>query len=87
MAATVDYLFSFAVTAQVVDHHHFDQLFDAYILNERVCSFIEEYNTPALREIVERFAEAIERGVWHPRSNRVGDILAQLKSKNSGELV
>ena len=87
MAATVDYLFSFAVTAHVVDHHHFDQLFDAYIQNDRVRSFIEEYNTPAFYEIIERFEEAIERGVWHPRANKVGELLAQLKRNNSGEFL
>ncbi len=87
MAATVDYLFSFAVTSQVVGHHHFDQLFDAYILNQDVRRFIEEHNTPALLEIVERFEEAIERGVWHPRSNRVGELIAQLKRNDSGERI
>ena len=80
IAATVDYLFSFAVTAQVVEDHHFDLLFESYILDERVRSFIEEYNAPAFREIASRFEEAIERGVWHPHSNSVINFLAQLKS-------
>ena len=84
IAATVDYLFSFAVTAQVVSHHHFDQLFDAYMLNEKVRSFIKENNTSALNEIVDRFEEAIERGVWHPKTNKAGELLAQLKKSNSG---
>ena len=87
IAATVDYLFSFAVTAQVVEDHHFDLLFDAYMLNERVRSFIEEVNKPAFREIAARFDEAIERGVWHPRSNSVINFLAQIQGQNSGDLV
>jgi cobaltochelatase CobN len=57
------------------------------MLNENVRSFIEEYNAPAFREIAARFDEAIERGVWHPRSNSVINLLAQLKVQNSGELV
>jgi cobaltochelatase CobN len=80
IAATVDYLFSFAVTAQVVEDHHFDLLFESYILDGRVRSFIEENNAPAFREIAARFEEAIERGVWHPHSNSVINFLAQLKN-------
>jgi cobaltochelatase CobN len=31
IAATVDYLFAFAATTNAVRHHHFDQLYDAYL--------------------------------------------------------
>lgn len=75
IAATVDYLFAFAATARVVEDHHFDMLFDAYLQNEEVREFIAENNAPALEEIAERFEEAIERGFWHPRSNSVGALL------------
>ena len=34
IAATVDYLFAFAATAGVVEDHHFDLLFDAYLADE-----------------------------------------------------
>jgi cobaltochelatase CobN len=78
IAATVDYLFAFAATAKVVEDHHFDQLFEAYIGNERVRNFIENNNASALEEIARRFNEAIERGFWHPRSNNVNLLLAQL---------
>jgi cobaltochelatase CobN len=81
IAATVDYLFAFAATTKVVEDHHFDQLFAAYIEDERVRGFIEEYNAHALQEIAARFDEAIERGLWHPRSNSVNGLLAQLRDK------
>jgi len=87
IAATVDYLFAFAATAKVVEDHHFDQLFEAYIQNERVRDFIGNNNAPALREIAARFNEAIERGFWHPRSNNVNGLLAQLLNLRTGELV
>ena len=35
IAATVDYLFAFAATSGVVEDHHFDLLFDAYLGDER----------------------------------------------------
>ena len=75
IAATVDYLFAFAATARVVEDHHFDALFEAYLQNEEVRDFIAENNAPALSEIAKRFEEAIERGFWHPRSNSVGGLL------------
>ncbi len=78
MAATVDYLFAFAATAKVVRDHHFDQLFDAYLADEAVRDFIAENNPAALREMSERFEEAMERGLWHPRSNRAGELLGRL---------
>ena len=56
IAATVDYLFAFAATAKVVEHHHFDALYDAYLADERVRGFIADANPAALREIAERFS-------------------------------
>jgi cobaltochelatase CobN len=69
IAATVDYLFAFAATARVVEDHHFDALYEAYLADDRVRDFIAEANPAALREIAERFQEAIERGLWRPASN------------------
>jgi len=79
IAATVDYLFAFAATARVVESHHFDQLFEAYLGDPAVRAFMAEANAPALAETAERFAEAIERGFWHPRSNSALDLLTSLK--------
>ena len=76
IAATVDYLFAFAATSRVVDDHHFDALYDAYLVDQEVCDFIERYNPDALKEIAERFQEAIERGLWRPRANDVHHRLA-----------
>jgi cobaltochelatase CobN len=78
IAATVDYLFAFAATARVVEDHHFDALYDAYLADDRVRDFIAEANPAALREIAERFQEAIDRDLWRPRGNSVHDQLAAL---------
>ena len=86
IAATVDYLFAFAATAKVVEDHHFDQLFEAYLVDDEVRDFIEQNNAPALQEIAERFDEAIERGFWHPRANSVGDLLARLRNRVQEEM-
>ncbi|MEQ8396900.1 cobaltochelatase subunit CobN [Thalassobaculum sp.] len=78
IAATVDYLFAFAATARCVDDHHFEQLFDAYLENDAVREFLEDKNPAALKEIAERFQEAIDRDLWHPRRNAVQDRLAAI---------
>jgi len=69
MAATVDYLFAFAATADCVADHHFDLVFDAYLADAEVRDFIERHNPPALKEIAERLLEAQERNLWRPKSN------------------
>jgi len=69
IAATVDYLFAFAATTGAVRGHHFDMVESAFIEDEATRDFIAEHNAPALREIAERLQEAIDRGLWAPRSN------------------
>ncbi len=78
MAATVDYLFAFAATARAVGDHHFDAVFEAYVEDRGVRTFFHENNPAALREIAERLAEAVERGLWRPRSNSAHVVLADL---------
>jgi cobaltochelatase CobN len=77
LAATVDYLFGFAASTDAVANHHFDQLFAAYIEADEVRDFMAEVNPAALRETAARFAEAIRRGLWTPRSNRAADLIAE----------
>jgi cobaltochelatase CobN len=83
MAATVDYLFAFAATAQAVKDHHFDALFDAYLMDGRVREFLEENNPDALGEMADRFQEALDRDLWRPRRNTIHDDLAKLKREGA----
>jgi cobaltochelatase CobN len=78
IAATVDYLFAFAATAGVVENHHFDQLFDAYLVDDEVRGFMAGANPAALREMAQRFAEAVDRGLWQPRRNSAAALLDEL---------
>ncbi|MDF0602961.1 cobaltochelatase subunit CobN [Psychromarinibacter sp. C21-152] len=78
MAATVDYLFAFAATTGAVRDHHFDLVHAAFLEDEDTRDFIETHNAPALREIAERLTEAIERGLWTPRSNSARGLLERL---------
>ncbi|MDO8607823.1 MAG: cobaltochelatase subunit CobN [Phaeospirillum sp.] len=76
MAASVDYLFAFAATTHAVKDHHFDLVAEAYLEDEAVLSFLKDNNPAALAEIRARLREALERGLWHPRRNRVFDLLS-----------
>ncbi|OCP23078.1 MULTISPECIES: cobaltochelatase subunit CobN [unclassified Ensifer] len=69
IAATVDYMFAFAATTGAVRDHHFEAAYQAFIVDERVSSFLREKNPAALVELSERLLEAIDRNLWTPRSN------------------
>ena len=79
MAATLDYLFAFAATTGAVKGHHFDLVHQAFLEDEGTRAFIEDHNAPALREMAERLNEAIERGLWVPKSNSARALLDQLR--------
>lgn len=81
MAATVDYLFAFAATAHAVKDHHFDMLFDAYLGDQAVLDFLEQNNPDALAEMIDKFEEALARGLWQPRRNSLLNDLKNLKGE------
>ena len=76
IAATVDYLFAFAATARVIEDAHFEALYEAYLADDGVRGFMAAHNPAALAETSRRFLEAIERGLWRPRSNSAREALA-----------
>jgi cobaltochelatase CobN len=80
MAATVDYLFAFAATTRQVEAHHFAALYEAYIEDDAVRAFLQTANDAAYADMLARFAEAIERGLWTPRRNSVQAELERLQN-------
>ncbi|MEO0547010.1 MAG: cobaltochelatase subunit CobN [Pseudomonadota bacterium] len=80
MAATVDYMFAFAATTGAVKAHHFDAVYQAYIADDAVRTFLEEANPAALQELCDRLLEAQERGLWTARSNSAKFELEALQS-------
>ena len=81
MAATVDYLFAFAATARCVKDHHFDLVFQAFLDDDEVRTFLEENNPDALRDIADRLIEAQDRGLWSSRLNSTREILDQMTDR------
>jgi len=84
IAASVDYLFAFAATTHAVKDHHFDAVHAAFIEDEAVRDFMAQANPAALRETAARLAEALERGLWKPRSNSAGVLLAEIAGACNG---
>ncbi|MEA9993927.1 cobaltochelatase subunit CobN [Pseudomonas sp. 10B1] len=64
MAATVDFLFAFDATTQLIDDHQYALLADAYLLDPSTREFIQQHNPDALRDMTERLLEAQQRGLW-----------------------
>lgn len=78
MVATLDYLFAFAATTRAVGDHHFDQLYEAYLENDEVRSFLKDANPAGYREMLARFEDALDRGLWTPRRNSVHAALSAM---------
>ncbi|MGQ2968816.1 MAG: cobaltochelatase subunit CobN [Allorhizobium sp.] len=78
ITATVDYMFAFAATTGAVRDHHFEAVYQAFILDERVRDFMAEKNAPAQKELAERLIEAIDRGLWTPKSNSAKFTLSEM---------
>ncbi len=69
IAATVDYMFAFSATTGAVRDHHFEAVYQAFVVDEAVRDFMLDKNPDAFREMCERLQEAVSRGLWTPRSN------------------
>jgi len=80
IAATVDYLFAFAATTGAVRDHHFDAVYDAFIKDDNVRSFIADANPHALKDIADKLLEAVERNLWSPKSNSAKFKLEELRT-------
>ncbi|OJJ11836.1 cobaltochelatase subunit CobN [Alphaproteobacteria bacterium AO1-B] len=78
MVATLDYLFAFAATTRAVGDHHFDQLYEAYLDDEVVRDFLQDANPAGYQEMLARFQEALDRGLWTPRRNSTHAALNDL---------
>jgi cobaltochelatase CobN len=80
ITASVDYLFAFAAATGLVPSHHFDLAYEAFILDARVRAFMADANPDALKELADRLLEALDRGLWRPKSNSAGLTLAGLSA-------
>jgi cobaltochelatase CobN len=64
MAATVDYLFAYDATTDMIDNYQYEQVTDSLLLDPNNQAFMRDNNIHALQEMSERLLEAIQRGLW-----------------------
>ncbi|PRW62584.1 cobaltochelatase subunit CobN [Actinopolyspora mortivallis] len=64
LAATVDYLFGYDATTEVVGDWMYEKLAETYVFDEENQKFLTESNPWALHGIVERLLEAADRDMW-----------------------
>jgi cobaltochelatase CobN len=76
LAATVDYLFGFDATAGVVTDWMYEQLAENYVLDKDNQDFMKHANPWALRGIIEKLNEAVDRGLWQEPD---AELIAQLQ--------
>jgi cobaltochelatase CobN len=71
IARSVEALHGFAATLPIRLDRQFDLLFDATLANPDVDGFLQRENPAARAAMAARFAEARQRGLWHPARNAV----------------
>ena len=86
MAATVDYLFGYDATTDVVQDWMYEKLAETYALDEQNKKFMQQSNPWALHGIAERLLEAAERKMWAEPDKQVLDGLRQVYLETEGEL-
>jgi cobaltochelatase CobN len=75
--ATVDFMFAYAITTGAVKTHHFDLAFEAFVEDEATRNFIKQNNPFGFDELIDKFNDAIARGLWTPRSNSAYALLEE----------
>lgn len=86
MAATVDYLFGYDATTNVVADWMYEKLSESYVFDETNRKFMEQSNPWALHGIAERLLEAAERGLWEQPEQQTLEQLRQVYLETEGEL-
>lgn len=64
MSASIDYLFAYDATTQLVDNYQYEKVADALVFDKENLAFLQDNNPHALEEMAERLLEATQRGMW-----------------------
>jgi cobaltochelatase CobN len=86
LAATVDYLFGYDATADVVENWMYATLTERYALDPDMQAFFARSNPWGLRDIAERLLEAASRGMWAAPDPAMLEQLQQVYLRVDGDL-
>lgn len=78
LTATVDYLFGYDATAQVMDDWMYEDVAQAYAFDPVMSQFLRDANPWAQNAIAERLLEAATRGMWAEPRPETLDRLREL---------
>lgn len=84
MAATLDYLFAYDATTNLIDDFMYEGITESYLLTPENKEFIKQNNPWALKDMSERLLEAIQRGMWANPSNEIKKQLEDLYMEGEG---
>ena len=87
MAASVDYMFAYDATTNLIDDYQYQNVADALVFDEENQQFMKQHNVHALEEIAERLLEASQRGLWdgsEESAKKLQDLLLQLDAQQEG---
>lgn len=77
MSASVDYLFAYDATTNLIDDYQYQNVSDALVFDQENQQFLKDNNPNALEEMAERLLEACQRGLWQ-NDNGYGEKLQNL---------
>ena len=81
MTASVDYMFAYDATTNLIADYQYEKVSDALLFNEENRAFLEKHNPHALEEMAERLLEATQRGLWQEPgdyANALQDLLLDI---------
>lgn len=84
MSASVDYLFAYDATTNLIDDYQYQQVADTLLFDPENKAFLEQNNPNALEEMAERLLEATQRQMWQQPGeyqNALQDLLLELDGK------
>ena len=88
MAASVDYIFAYDATTNLIDNYQYELVSDALVFDAENQRFLNEHNPNALEEMAERLLEATQRNLWQDDkgyAQRLQNLLLSLDEQQEGQ--
>ncbi|MDQ7015786.1 MAG: cobaltochelatase subunit CobN, partial [Gammaproteobacteria bacterium] len=84
MAATVDYLFAYDATTDLIADYQYEKVSEALLFDAENQRFLHDNNPKALEEMAERLLEATQRGLWQEPGEYAGRLQDLLLALDEG---
>lgn len=87
MAASIDYLFAYDATTNLIDDYQYEKVTNALVLDKKNREFLEKNNPAALEEMAERLLEATQRGLWQEPgeyADKLQGLLLEIDASKEG---